>query len=157
MSQRSKVQIHQGNGQMREDRWPTIWNENEMKWKLKIPFVPSSIFLKPQKIRCSFRMINWCIIVPGKCKEERKVLRCKSRRLQSSSGVEKVIKTLCSLRTPRKIQGLRIQLIKQDRISKPCIYRKSYRLVKKAGKWHLEVRDGCRGKFKIRYRRKSKS
>jgi hypothetical protein len=85
------------------------------------------------------------------------VLRCQSHGMQSISGVEKVAKTLCSLHVFRQIKDLQIELVKQDTISKPCIYQKSYRLVKKAGKWYAEVCNGCRGKFKIRYRRKGKN
>ncbi|XP_061195814.1 IgGFc-binding protein-like [Saccostrea echinata] len=91
-----------------------------------------------------------------KCKKEKKVVRCASRRLQLSSGRQKEIKKLCRLGNTREIEDVRVQLVKQDKVSKPCINKKSFRLLKRKGRWHLEVRNGCRGKFKIRYRRKSK-
>ena len=101
--------------------------------------------------------MNSCLFVTDKCKEERKVLRCESRRLQANSAVEKEIKNRCRANIPSNVKGLRIELVKQDTISKPCIYKRSYDLVKVNKKWHVEVRNGCRGKFKIRYRKKGSS
>ncbi|XP_062614735.1 zonadhesin-like [Saccostrea cucullata] len=74
-----------------------------------------------------------------KCKEEKKNVRCASRRLQLSSGRQKEIKKLCRLGSTRQIEDVRVQLVKQDKVSKPCINKKSFRLLKRKGRWHLEI------------------